>query len=211
MVRWRKILVLFGLAAAVVAGAMFYFWRLDWEEKRYEAMIAVASARYRIDPILVRAVIWRESRFRPNMLGLSQERGLMQIRPAAALEWARAEGIRDFKIEDLYQPEINILAGSWYLAKALRHWQGTDDPIPFALAEYNAGRKNALRWVDPERPKSAEAFLARIDFPSTRRYIQQIQTRYAQYRNGLLRPAWEKLLAEDPAKQSWVELLSGRQ
>jgi soluble lytic murein transglycosylase len=193
MISWRFFAVL--LVAVLGLFVLVYFRGVSEGEARYDSIIAVASARYGIDPVLVRAVIWRESRFRPRTLGLSQERGLMQVRSSAALEWAKAEGISNFKVEDLYEPEVNIMAGSWYLARALHHWQGADDPVPFALAEYNAGRRNALRWVDPARPRSAEAFMLRIDFPSTKRYIRQIQGKYAEYQRRWCRPAWEKLLA----------------
>ena len=65
-----------------------------------------------------------------------------------------------------------MAAGAWYLGRALRSWSARDAPVVFALAEYNAGRSNALRWA--KDADDAEAFLAAITYPSTRRYIQNV-------------------------------------
>ena len=57
-----------------------------------------------------------------------------------------------------------------------------DDPRPYALADYNAGRARVVRWAsEPARTNSA-AFLQNIDFPSTRRYIDQVTRRRDHYR-----------------------------
>lgn len=179
-------------AAALVFLFLLGYWA--WrgmvlrEDSRYEAQVRQAAARYGVDPLLIRAVIWEETGFRLNKVGRVGELGLMQVRPTTAFDWARSEKRTDFRPEQLADPEIGILAGSWYLARALRRWKDTDNPPVFALAEYNAGRRNALRWVDPAHPKSGRAFFARIDFPKTRQYVREILDRYAFYRG---RPPWE--------------------
>ncbi len=166
---------------------LFWAWRssLERTDGRYDAQIRIASERYGVDPLLIRAVIWQETRFRLNKIGRVGELGLMQVRPTTALDWARSEKRADFRPEQLADPQINILAGGWYLARALRHWQDTDNPCVFALAEYNAGRRNALRWVDPARPRSSRAFLSRIGFPKTRKYVRETLDRIALYRTGV--------------------------
>ncbi len=177
---WAALLLLLSLL-------LLWAWRSSIERKdsRYDEQIREASARYGVDPLLIRAVIWEETRFRANKVGRVGELGLMQVRPTTALDWARGERRADFRPEQLADPRIGILAGSWYLARAIRHWKETDNPYVFALAEYNAGRRNAMRWVDPARPKSSRAFLARIDFPKTREYVREILGRYALYRGCL--------------------------
>ena len=172
-------------AAILLSLSLLLFWAwhssIERKDSRYDAQIREASARYGVDPLLIRAVVWEETRFRPNKVGRVGELGLMQVRPTTALDWARAEKRTDFRPEQLADPQIGILAGSWYLARALRHWKETDDPPAFALAEYNAGRRNALRWVDPAHPKRSRDFVARIDFPKTREYVCEILGRYALY------------------------------
>jgi soluble lytic murein transglycosylase len=177
---------------------LFWAWRssLERTDGRYDAQIRVASQRYGVDPLLIRAVIWQETRFRLNKVGRVGELGLMQVRPTTALDWARSEKRVDFRTEQLADPQINILVGGWYLARALRHWQDTDNPYAFALAEYNAGRRNALRWVDPARPRSARAFLSRIDFPKTRKYVRETLDRIALYRSGVPWRAYTDLFSQ---------------
>jgi soluble lytic murein transglycosylase len=152
---------------------------------RYDEWIAEAASRYAISPALVKAVIWRESRFHPHMLGNHGERGLMQITEGAAQDWARAEKIQTFVPTDLLDPKTNIEAGTWYLAKALRHWAQKDDPVPFALAEYNAGRTRVIRWEKSSgRSDSfgAEDLHSIMDFPTTRAYIRSIMNRYQDFK-----------------------------
>ena len=120
---------------------------LYWREHRFDAAIAQAAKRYQMDPALIRAVIWQESRFHPDVCGKAGELGLMQIREPAALEWASAEHIREFDHAACLNPLTNVLAGTWYLKRVLRHYSQADDPLPFGLAEYNAGRGNVLKWL----------------------------------------------------------------
>ena len=68
--------------------------------------------------------------------------------------WAKANKIEDFNDDKLYDPETNIRVGTWYLNRSIKRWSQTDDPVTFALAEYNAGHSNALKWVDPLAPQS---------------------------------------------------------
>jgi soluble lytic murein transglycosylase len=155
--------------------------------RRYDEMIQAAGRRYGVDPNLIKAVIWRESRFQPAMRGTRGERGLMQITEAAAQDWAKAERIETFFPADLFDAKTNIEAGAWYLAKALRHWSGKDDPVPFALAEYNAGRTRVKRWEKASGLEGggfgAEELRAAMDFPATKAYIQSILERTRQFQS----------------------------
>lgn len=151
---------------------------------KYDALVAQAADRHGVSPSLVKAVVWRESRFQPSKSGAHGERGLMQVTEPAATDWVRAENIQVFVPADLFDPKTNIDVGTWYLARALRHWSGKDDPVPFALAEYNAGRTRVKRWErdssDAGEP-TAEGLRAAMDFPATRQYISSILERYRAY------------------------------
>jgi len=152
---------------------------------RYDGLITQAAARYGVSPSLVKAVIWRESRFHPDMQGAHAERGLMQITEGAAQDWARAEKIGIFAPADLLDPKTNIEVGTWYLANALRHWSDKDDPVPFALAEYNAGRTRVMRWEKTSGLGGgfgADDLHSIMDFPATRAYIRSIVDRYLDFK-----------------------------
>lgn len=162
----------------------FYEWMSPARFHQYDRLIRTVALGHHLDPMLVKAVVWRESRFDPKKHGTHGERGLMQVSERAANEWARENKIAGFNPDQLFEPRINLEAGTWYLSRAMQHWTHQSDPIPFALAEYNAGASRAQRWSGgntlveiPERQ-----FLQNIDFPATRRYAESIIDRYNFYK-----------------------------
>jgi soluble lytic murein transglycosylase len=161
-----------------------YEWISPARFQQYDRLIRAAAAEQRLDPMLVKALIWRESRFDAQKYGNHGERGLMQVSERAANEWARENKIDNFRVEELFDPSTNLRAGTWYLRHALDHWQAQPDPLPFAIAEYNAGASRVQRWVGGNEavPVSRKEFLHRIDFPATRKYVQQIIARYKFYK-----------------------------
>jgi soluble lytic murein transglycosylase len=167
----------------VVAIGFVVYWGCNyWRQHRFDSAIAAAADRYNLDPALIRAVIWRESRFNPGVRGRAGELGLMQIREAAAKEWAAAEHIQSFKHADCLNPATNVQAGSYYLKNVLRHYSHADDPIPYALAEYNAGRGNVLKWLTGSAATNSAAFIEQIGFPGTKAYVTAILDRREYYR-----------------------------
>jgi soluble lytic murein transglycosylase len=161
-----------------------YEWISPARFQQYDKLIRSVAAQHRLDPMLVKALVWRESRFDPKKHGSAGERGLMQVSEKAANEWASENKIDNFRAEELFDPQTNLRAGTWYLRRALDHWQAQPDPLPFALAEYNAGASRAQRWVGGNEavPISRKQFLRRIDFPATRKYVEQIIQRYEFYK-----------------------------
>jgi soluble lytic murein transglycosylase len=155
---------------------------------RYSAhddLIRETARKSGVDAALIKALIWRESAFHADKVGTSGERGLMQIGEAAAMDWARAMKIETFVPTDLFEPRTNLEAGTWYLKRALDKWKGKDDPLPFALAEYNAGASRLDRWIAATGVGSkadARDLLNAIDFPGTRRYVEEITARALFYR-----------------------------
>ena len=162
-----------------------YEWISPARFKQYDSVIRSVSDEQHLDPMLVKAIVWCESRFDPQKYGNARERGLMQVSERAANEWARENKIDNFRVEDLFDPSTNLKAGSWYLRRAFDHWEHQSDPLPFALAEYNAGASRAQRWAggNGSAPISARDFLGNIDFPGTRKYIDQVIMRYQFYKH----------------------------
>ena len=173
----------FGYLALRSGDALYstYEWVSPARFQQYDSAITSVAAEHRLDPMLVKAVVWRESRFDNRKYGTAGERGLMQVSAKAANEWARENKVEDFKLDDLFDAKTNLQAGSWYLRRALDHWQAEAEPLPFALAEYNAGASRAQRWVGANGITTNQ-FLEKIDFPATRRYVQSILDRYAFYK-----------------------------
>jgi peptidoglycan lytic transglycosylase len=161
-----------------------YEWISPARFQRYDRLIRLVSAQAHLDPMLVKAVVWRESRFDPQKYGIAGERGLMQVSEKAADEWAQENKVEDFLPEELFDPRINLQAGTWYLKRALEHWEQQPDPLPFALAEYNAGGSRVQRWAGGDGVPSmpVREFLSNIDFPGTRSYVDSVIQRYRFYK-----------------------------
>jgi soluble lytic murein transglycosylase len=169
------------LVLVVAIGIVAYWGCLYWREHRFDSDIAEAARHYSLDPALIRAVIWRESRFDPSARGRAGELGLMQIREPAAMEWAAAEHIKSFDHADCLDPATNVMAGAYYLKTVSRHYSRADDPIPYALAEYNAGRGNVLKWLSGSATTNSSAFIDQIGFPGTKAYVKAILDRRGYY------------------------------
>jgi soluble lytic murein transglycosylase len=161
-----------------------YEWISPARFQQHDALIRTVAAEHKLDPMLVKALIWRESRFDAQKFGAAGERGLMQVSEKAAEEWAQQAKVQNFRVEELFDAKTNVEAGSWYLHRAIEHWQNQANPLPFALAEYNAGASRALRWAggDDTKAIAAKTFLENIDFPGTRKYVDSIIARYEFYK-----------------------------
>ena len=147
----------------------------DWT--RYDHIIRKHGEKYRISPLLIKAVIWRESCFRAGSVGKAGEIGLMQISLDAAREWARSRNRELPSKSQLFEPELNIEIGTWYLARARDYWRGHNRNFHLlALCEYNAGRTGMRRKVRTVRGGkigiSDSALLA---------YVNTIVQRYNYY------------------------------
>ena len=176
--RWlRPILVLL-----LVGGPGAYWWWQGRLERSQDGPIRAAARRYGVEPALIKAIVWRESHFHPGARGRAEEIGLMQLQEEAAREWASAEHLETFVHEHCFDPGTNTLAGTWYLRKLLRRYAQTDDPLPYALADYNAGRGNVLKWNQRAAATNSAAFIGQIGFPGTRDYVRSVLRRYAHYR-----------------------------
>lgn len=179
---WR--LAVFGALVALAA----VLWSCDaipepesWfvDDTKYRSEIVAAAGRHGLDPELVRAVIFRESRFNPRARGSSGEIGLMQVLPSgAAAEWARVLKRPRPSERDLFDVNVNLEVGCWYLARALRRWRSYDRGVELALAQYNAGESRAQKWAPPEKNGDV---LSRVNISSTRKYITKIMKRYRKY------------------------------
>jgi len=179
-VKWHWFFVVLPLLAML--GGMGWWTYYEWRDHSQDGPILAAARRYRVAPALVKAVVWRESRFNPNVRGSRGELGLMQIIPnAAAKDWADAEHLTPVPPNHLLNPATNTLAGAWYLAKLCKRYGQTDNPLPYALADYNAGRSNVLKWKRGAGTTNSAAFMQQINFPGTKHYVQSVMQRYEHY------------------------------
>ncbi len=131
-----------------------------------------------IDPLLLWSLIRRESLYDADAEGLAGEVGLTQVIPLTGSDIAAGLGVA-YQHGDLARPKSAIQFGAWYLARQLEGF--SDDPL-MALAAYNAGPGNAARWEGEALLPGPDAFLAVMDFPSTRAYVRYVLETLAVYK-----------------------------
>jgi soluble lytic murein transglycosylase len=188
-VRRRRIVALLavaGLAALTAIAVLPDVEKAVQEVKlplRHEDIIRQQAADKNLDPALVAAVIYAESRFR-DQTSHAGARGLMQITPATADYIAKKSGGTEFVQGDLATPQINISYGSWYLRYLLDRYEGNE---VLALCAYNGGEGNVDRWRKEGHITDTAFTLGRVPFAETREYVRRVLEARGDYRSQYAR------------------------
>lgn len=130
-----------------------------------------------VDPLFLAALIRQESFWDPTALSSAGAIGLTQVIPSTGEGIARALGLTDWKASDLLRPAVSLQFGAYYIGSQLKHY---GDPLA-ALAAYNAGPGNAIRWTTLKDPSNAADFIEAIDIPETQNYVQSVMEYYSLY------------------------------
>jgi soluble lytic murein transglycosylase len=163
-------LTLVGVALYVVETSPPWFERLRYP-LHYTSIVRERAKAEGIDPALLAAVIYQESKFRPTARSRSGAIGLMQLTPSTARGIALRTGGTAFRVSDLTDPAINIRYGTWYLHDLFAKYGS----LRLVLAAYNAGEGNVDRWR-----RAGEG----IQFPETRAYIDRVVHLERVYRDA---------------------------
>jgi soluble lytic murein transglycosylase len=155
------VLALAAAAAWVIHTSPPWFERLRYP-LHYSAIVRERAKAEGIDPALLAAVIYSESKFHPTAKSASGAIGLMQITPATARGIALRTGGTAFRVSDLTDPAINIRYGTWYLHDLFAKYGS----LRLVLAAYNAGQGNVDRW---------RAAGVGIQYPETRAYVSRVE------------------------------------
>jgi soluble lytic murein transglycosylase len=166
------------ICAAIVSGLGSDVARELTLPLRHEDIIRQQAREKDLDPALIAAVIYEESRFR-DQTSRAGARGLMQITPETADAIAKHSGGVRFKQSDLSEPQINISYGAYYLRLLLDHYDGNET---LAIAAYNAGIGNVDKWVADAGGSSGFNTVEKIPFPETRAYVGNVMDRREDYR-----------------------------
>ncbi|HEY2326637.1 MAG TPA: lytic transglycosylase domain-containing protein [Gaiellaceae bacterium] len=171
------------IVAVLAGGAAVYIVKTSppWYERiryplHYSQYVRVHAREHKLDPALVAAVIYQESKFNTSAKSTSGAIGLMQLTPSTARGIAIRTHGSAFQTSDLYDADINIRYGAWYLADLFQKYR-TERLV---LAAYNAGQGNVDRWRAKGEP---------IQFPETVAYVARVEHLQSVYRN-----AWAKQL-----------------
>ena len=166
-----------GIALATGAGPLGQAVREITLPLRHEDIIRQQAREKRLDPALVAAVIYEESKF-VDQTSHAGARGLMQITPETARFIARRSGGTAFVQEDLATPQINISYGAYYLRYLIDRYQGDET---LAVAAYNAGETNVNSWIRDAGGMDEFGVDTHIPFPETREYVRGVLKHRKEY------------------------------
>lgn len=161
------------LFAAVFTGSCIE--RTFFYPTEYKKEVIAASDRFGTDKILIFSVINAESGFDKNTVSKKGAIGLMQIMPETAVFIAGKLGIKTY---DLFDPETNILFGSYYLNYLLSRFGDTIT----AVAAYNAGEGNVAKWLKVKEYSADGTTLKSVPYPETSAYIEKIKKSLKKYK-----------------------------
>ncbi|QEC49602.1 lytic transglycosylase domain-containing protein [Baekduia soli] len=184
-VRRRRIVAVLAAAALAAFGAVLLkplFHQAVQEialPLRHEDIIRQQAADKGLDPALIAAVIYAESRFVDGRTSSAGAEGLMQLTPATAQYIATKSGGTQFQISDLGTPQVNIAYGAFYLRYLMARYGGNQT---LALAAYNAGEGNVDRWVADARGREESLRIDAIPFGETRGYVRKVLAAEHDYR-----------------------------
>jgi soluble lytic murein transglycosylase len=141
----------------------------------YSSVIRQQAAEKHLDPALIAAVIYAETKFHPRSSSAGAL-GPMQIMPATAAYLAHRSHATTFTTADLNTPQVNIAYGSYYLRYLLDHYDGNK---VLALAAYNGGIANVDHW---SHVYGNALSINQIPFPETRDYVSRVLDAQVKYR-----------------------------
>lgn len=145
----------------------------------YSAIIKQYSQEYDLDHLFVASIIRAESKFDTDAISPKGAKGLMQIANITG-NWAAQElSISHYDEKMLFNPNVNIKIGCWYLNKLKKEFNNNTNNV---LASYNAGSGNVRKWLNNSKYSHDGAELIQIPFGETREYIKRVDRNYKIYK-----------------------------
>jgi soluble lytic murein transglycosylase len=174
-----------GLSSVAMTAAPRYLQRLLYPVA-YRDVVQSTAATYGVDPLWLFALIRQESAFDRYAFSSADARGLTQVIPATGNATASQLGVKDFRQDDLFKPVVSLRFGAWLLGQNLK---ATDGNTFVALAGYNGGLGNALRWakIQPTAPPAPlstiddDLFAEDISFSETQAFVHLVFEHHAMY------------------------------
>jgi len=169
--------LLFALAIILLVFIVYFISQIEPVKKKYiypypyQEIVTLYAEANGVSPALIASVIMHESKFSENVHSPRGAIGLMQLMPETA-EWIAGQlGERDFSLQKLHEPEMNIRYGTWYLAQLEREF---DSNLVLTLAAYNAGRGIVHEWIEENDWPPNFKDVSSIPYPETRFYVEKV-------------------------------------
>ena len=144
----------------------------------YVDLLQKHTTTYEIDPLFVAAMIREESRYNADIVSYAGAIGLMQIMPANGPEFSKRLKIPQFNTKMLYDPDINIQMGSWYMKSLMDQF---DNNHALVAGAYNGGPGRMRRWIAAKQIPDLDEFIEDIGIDQTRRHIKKVIDSYIIY------------------------------
>ncbi|MBP1888903.1 soluble lytic murein transglycosylase [Clostridium moniliforme] len=145
---------------------------------KHKNIINEYSKKYNLDPLFVLSIIKAESKFNSNAHSHKDAVGLMQITGETG-KWIAGEmGIKNYSTNMLYNEEINIKMGCWYLNNLYKEFKDKD----LVISAYNAGRGNVNKWLNDQNYSKDGKAIHYIPFPETKNYVEKVNIYYKIYK-----------------------------
>jgi len=162
------------------------FWRLYYPLSYWE-IVSKSASENSVDPLLILSVMRQESAFNKMIISSANAYGLMQLIPKTGEKIYRTKWSGEFKNEVLFEPEINIEMGIYYLSELLQTYKSNPSinsrqALILTLATYNAGPTAVKMWIKKFGTLSADEFIEKITYPETRGYVKKVLRNYENYK-----------------------------
>lgn len=146
----------------------------------YRDIIEANAYEQGVEPALVAAVVYNESRFDPEAISYLGARGLMQIMPDTG-DWIamRLNETGSYSFDRMFVPEDNVRYGVWFLGYLDRMFEG--DIVKMA-AGYHAGQYAVLDWLENPEYSSDGETLDVIPIKDTAQYVERVRSAYEIYK-----------------------------
>ncbi len=144
----------------------------------FQSAVETAAHRWHLPPAVIWAVMKKESSFQPDAVSYANAHGLMQLIPATARQVSNWLDLPFNSVTQLYDPNVNILLGSYYLARLRSRFE---DNWYSVFAAYNAGPHRVKRWRSMLPFNDDDLFMESIEFDQTRRYVRVVMRYYWTY------------------------------
>lgn len=167
-----------GYLSIPIEAAPEKFWKLAFPLP-YRSSLESYSKSRGLDPYLVAALVRQESEFNPNALSRAKAYGLTQVLPSTGRQLGRQLGIGAIRADRLFEPDLNLQLGTYYLRMLLDQENGKWEET---LASYNAGKSRADAWATWGSFREPAEYIETIPFTETRNYVQIVLRNAYVYR-----------------------------
>jgi soluble lytic murein transglycosylase len=155
--------------------------RLWWQHaypKAYEKLVEKYRKLSGFPDYYLYTIMRKESGFNPHTHSYADAQGLLQMIPPTTERVVPHLGI-EYTEDLLFDPELNIQAGAWYIGRLLKKFR---NQVPIGAGSYNGGPRAVMRWLRKNPDHPIDEFVELVSYRQTRNYMKRTTETYARYK-----------------------------